>query len=109
MIALRPSRRGPLALGLLLSTLALPLLLGALASRARAGRDERALGPVMRVLPWPDLALGGGARHLRSLSLEEPWAAFADAPGALDPEPAGGSLAPPAAVWAQERALGGPR
>jgi hypothetical protein len=109
MAALRPSHRGPLALGLLLSILASPLALGALASRARGARDLRPLGPVVSVLPWPDLALGGGARHLRYLSVEEPWAAFADAPGSLDPEPAGGSLAPPAAVWAQERALGGPR
>lgn len=109
MALLRPSGRGPLALALLLSALAVPLLLGGLAYRARGRLDRRALAPVARALPWPDLALGGGARHLRFLSLEEPWAAFADAPGALDPEPAGGSIAPPAAVWAQERALGGPR
>jgi hypothetical protein len=108
MRPLRPSHRGPLALGLLLAAFAVPLALGGLAVRARGGLDSRAIGPVIGVLPWSDLALGGGARHLRYLSLEEPWAAFADAPGALDPEPAGGSLAPPAAVWARERALGGP-
>jgi hypothetical protein len=50
-------------------------------------------------LPTGDLALSGGARWLRSPSLEEPSAAFADGPAVMDPDPAGGAMAPPIEVW----------
>jgi hypothetical protein len=68
---------------------------------ARAG-EEHVVRETMRVLPGPDLALAGGARHLRFLSLEEPSAAFADLPASLDSDPAGGAVAPPIAVWTDE-------
>lgn len=48
-------------------------------------------------LPAPDLALAGGARHLRMPSLEEQWAPFEDSPGLLDLDPAGGFFYPGAA------------
>lgn len=67
---------------------------------ARSRQNERAAtGPaisaVARRLPTSDLALSGGARWLRSPSLEEPGAAFADGPASPDPDPAGGAMAPP--------------
>jgi hypothetical protein len=52
-------------------------------------------------MPAPDLAFAGSARHLRFPSLEEPGAAFADAPGAPDLDPAGAAVAPPKAVYSQ--------
>jgi hypothetical protein len=48
--------------------------------------------------------VASGARHLRFLSLEEPGAAFADGPAALDTDPAGGCIAPPRGVWVEEAA-----
>jgi hypothetical protein len=76
-------------------------LLAVLASWQRAALEARRLplASVGRLLPWPDLAVASGARHLRFLSLEEPVAAFADGPATLDADPAGGSIAPPRAVW----------
>ena len=56
---------------------------------------EPAISVVARRLPVSDLALSGGARWLRSPSLEEPGAAFADGPASPDPDPAGGAMAPP--------------
>jgi hypothetical protein len=90
----------PLLLG---AALASPSLLGWHARRARAARaaDAPAVRAAAEAMPWPDLALGGGARHLRFLSLEEPAAAFADGPAVADSDPAGGALAPPADVWAR--------
>lgn len=93
---------GRAALALLLASLLSPWLLVGVAHAARAASGPRhdlivRVGPL---LPWPDLAVASGARHLRFLSLEEPGAAFADAPASLDTDPAGGCVAPPAAVWA---------
>lgn len=67
---------------------------------AGSRRSERtatapAITAVARRLPTSDLALSGGARWLRSPSLEEPGAAFADGPASPDPDPAGGAMAPP--------------
>lgn len=98
------TRHGLLAAALLLGSLLAPAALGAHASAARHLAAPRALAaaPVGAVLPWPDLAVAAGARHLRFLSLEEPGAAFADGPASLDADPAGGCLAPPRQVWAEE-------
>jgi hypothetical protein len=87
----------PLALFMLVS----PALVIALVTvDARMRRTERAsnmpaISAVARRLPTSDLALSGGARWLRSPSLEEPGAAFADGPASPDPDPAGGAMAPP--------------
>jgi hypothetical protein len=91
------------ALGLL--CLASPVLVIAVVSvDARARRAARtaelpAIAAVAARLPTSDLALSGGARWLRSPSLEEPSAAFADGPALPDPDPAGGAMAPPIEVW----------
>jgi hypothetical protein len=66
---------------------------------ARRG-DQPAIDLVVSLLPGPDLALAGGARHLRFPSLEDPGAAFADAPASADLDPAGGAMAPPTEVYA---------
>ncbi len=69
--------------------------------RARAARrDDAAVRAVVARLPAGDLALAGGARHLRFPSLEEPGAAFADGPASVDVDPAGGAVAPPREVYA---------
>lgn len=57
-------------------------------------RDLQAVRAVAARLPAPDLALAGGARHLRMPSLEEQWAPFEDSPGLLDVDPAGGFFHP---------------
>lgn len=91
--------RGALAAALL-ATCALSLVaLSALSARARQRRslDTPTVLAVVRVLPAPDLAIAGGSRHLRSLSLEEPEAAVADLPASLDADPAGGAISPPRA------------
>lgn len=97
-------RRG-LAVVALLATL-VALLVGASvhASRQAAQRasDQSAMLVVLRALPGPDLAFGGGARHLRSLTMAEPGAAFADSPAALDDDPAGGAISAPRDAWASE-------
>ncbi len=62
--------------------------------------DEAAVAAVTRVLPAADLSLAGAARHLRFPSLEEPGAAFSDAPASPDLDPAGAALAPPIDVYA---------
>jgi hypothetical protein len=69
---------------------------------ARA-REAPAIEAVAKRLPTNDLALSGGARWLRAVSLEEPGAAFADGPASPDPDPAGAAIAPPSANWAVER------
>jgi hypothetical protein len=67
--------------------------------RAMRAEDQPAITVLAGRLPSSDLALSGGARWLRMPSLEEPAAAFADGPALPDPDPAGGSMAPPAEVW----------
>jgi hypothetical protein len=79
-------------------------VIGALAADAHARRlasakDTQAIETLARRLPTSDLALSGGARWLRAVSLEDPSAAFADGPALPDPDPAGGSIAPPVEVW----------
>ncbi|HMJ56364.1 MAG TPA: hypothetical protein VK540_30055 [Polyangiaceae bacterium] len=93
------SARAPLsALGLT------ALLLGVIAwhAHARAGErrhEQAAIDAVTRLLPAPDLSFAGSSRHLRFPSLEEPGAAFADAPAMPDLDPAGAAVAPPTAVY----------
>ena len=79
--------------------------LGGIAWHAHVQAVERreqqtAVDAVMRLLPAPDLSFAGSARHLRFPSQEEPGAAFADAPGSPDLDPAGAAVAPPIAVYA---------
>jgi hypothetical protein len=62
-------------------------------------RDAPAIAAVARAMPGADLALSGAARHLRFPSLEEPGAAFADAPACPDTDPGGGALAPPIELY----------
>ncbi len=86
---------------------ALPLVmtvvvLHASARRASRSREQPAIERVASRLASSDLALSGGARWLRSPSLEEPGAAFADGPALPDPDPAGGVMSPPRAVWTAE-------
>ena len=69
------------------------------ARRAASVRDNPAIDAVARRLPTSDLALSGGARWLRAVSLEEPGAAFADGPALPDPDPAGAAMAPPVELW----------
>jgi hypothetical protein len=85
----------------------LPATLALLAFDARARREEKQkeISVVVAVaarLPSCDLALSGGARWLRTPSLEEPGAAFSDGPALPDPDPAGGAVSPPRSVWAEE-------
>lgn len=80
------------------------LVVATIAIDARARRATKdAEAPAVHVLatrlPTSDLALSGGARWLRAPSLEEPGAAFADGPASPDPDPAGGSMAPPTDAW----------
>lgn len=75
------------------------LTIDARARRADRAADAPAIAAVARRLPTGDLALSGGARWLRSPSLEEPGAAFADGPASPDPDPAGGAMAPPIGAW----------
>jgi hypothetical protein len=87
--------------------LALPATLTLLVIDARARRDQKqkeitTLVAVAKRLPSTDLALSGGARWLRTPSLEEPGAAFSDGPALPDPDPAGGAVSPPRAVWVEE-------
>ncbi len=79
---------------------ALPVVIAVIAidahaRRARRDADRPAIAVVAKRLPSGDLALSGGARWLRSPSLEEPGAAFADGIAVPDPDPAGGAMAPP--------------
>ena len=69
-------------------------------ARAALRRQEQpAIDTLSRLLPAPDLSFAGSARHLRFPSLEEPGAAFADAPASPDLDPAGAAVAPPTAVF----------
>lgn len=67
--------------------------------RARRATDRPAIVAVCKRLPSGDLALSGGARWLRTPSLEEPGAAFQDGIAVPDPDPAGGAMAPPTGAW----------
>jgi hypothetical protein len=102
------SARAPLtALG------SIAIILLGLAWHARARTVERqneqaAIDALTRLLPAPDLSFAGSARHLRFPSLEEPGAAFSDAPGAPDLDPAGAAVAPPIAVYAHIDTLSRP-
>jgi hypothetical protein len=78
------------------------------ARRAAKAKDASAIATLAKRLPTSDLALSGGARWLRAVSLEEPGAAFADGPASPDPDPAGGAMAPPTEVWAQSAAIAAP-
>ncbi len=80
------------------------LVVSGLAFDARARRADKdvespSIEALARRLPTSDLALSGGARWLRSVSLEEPGAAFADGPASPDPDPAGAAMAPPIELW----------
>jgi hypothetical protein len=92
------------ALGMLLSLPAVVVAITAHAGRARTRRaaEQPAILELAPRLPSSDLALSGGARWLRTPSLEEPGAAFADGPALPDPDPAGGAMAPPREVWVRE-------
>ena len=76
------------------------------ARRAAKGNETASIDALARRLPTSDLALSGGARWLRSVSLEEPGAAFADGPASPDPDPAGAAMAPPLELWAAPVARG---
>jgi hypothetical protein len=83
---------------------ALPIVIVVLALDAHVRRAERAgdraaIAAVAARLPSGDLALSGGARWLRSPSMEEPGAAFDDGIAVPDPDPAGAAMAPPVGVW----------
>jgi len=69
--------------------------------RADREKDKPAIAAVAKRLPSGDLALSGGARWLRTPSLEEPGAAFADGIAVPDPDPAGGAMAPPTEAWSK--------
>jgi hypothetical protein len=93
------SVRAPLlALGLTAAALG-AVAVHAGARAAQRGRDQAAIDAVTELLPAADLAFAGSARHLRYPSLEEPGAAFSDAPASPDLDPAGAAVAPPAAVY----------
>ena len=104
-MSLRESTKKRVAVALLASPLLAVVVVGydARARRMTARADDAAIESVARRLPTSDLALSGGARWLRAPSLEEPFAAFADGPASPDPDPAGGAMAPPVAVWAEVR------
>jgi hypothetical protein len=97
-------KRQHVGLGLILVLPVGVAAMGADAAYLRAARaaDQPAIEAVARLLPSSDLALAGGARWLRFPSLEEPGAAFQDGPALPDPDPAGGTMAPPVAVWQAE-------
>ncbi len=101
-VALR--RRAGLAVVAFVVAVALlaAIVVDARAKRAARALDQPVIDAVAHVLPTSDLALSGGARWLRAPSLEEPGAAFQDGPALPDPDPAGGIMAPPRAVWAAE-------
>ena len=73
------------------------------ARRAARASEAPAIDALARRLPTSDLALSGGARWLRAVSLEEPGAAFADGPASPDPDPAGAAMAPPIELWSAPR------
>jgi hypothetical protein len=95
------SARAPL-LALGCATLVLAAVSWHANARASMHRQEQAaVDAVMRLLPAADLSFAGSSRHLRFPSLEEPGAAFADAPASPDLDPAGAAVAPPIGVLTQ--------
>ena len=76
------------------------------ARRAAKEHELAAIDTLARRLPTSDLALSGGARWLRAVSLEEPAAAFADGPASPDPDPAGAAMAPPIELWSASASAG---
>jgi hypothetical protein len=95
--SLRPLR--PLLLLLALPASIAVISLDAAARRRARAADQPAIDALAPRLPSSDLALSGGARWLRFPSLEEPGAAFQDGPALPDPDPAGGTMAPPREAW----------
>ncbi|MDB4936474.1 MAG: hypothetical protein JWP87_3446 [Labilithrix sp.] len=95
------ARRVALALVLSPVLVVTGLAYDAHARRAAKSNDEPAIDALARRLPTSDLALSGGARWLRAISLEEPGAAFADGPASPDPDPAGAAMAPPTELWSR--------
>ena len=93
------ARRIAVALVLSPALVVAGLAYDAQARRAAKERDAAAIDALAKRLPTSDLALSGGARWLRAISLEEPGAAFADGPAAPDPDPAGAAMAPPIELW----------
>jgi hypothetical protein len=75
------------------------------ARRAAKESELQAIDALARRLPTNDLALSGGARWLRAVSLEEPAAAFADGPASPDPDPAGAAMAPPVELWSKSTSV----
>jgi hypothetical protein len=101
--------RGAAALLLLVLPASIAVIgLDARARRRAREQDLPAVLAVTRLLPSNGLALCGGARWLRFPALEEPGAAFQDGIALPDPDPAGGAMSPPVAVW-QEIARRGAR
>ncbi len=92
-------RRAAIALVLALPVSVTAIAVDASMRRAARGREQAQIDAVARLVPSNDLALSGGARWLRFPSMEEPGAAFQDGPALPDPDPAGGAMAPPIAVW----------
>ena len=93
-------RRAPLVCLAIEALVLVAIAVHARAARARRMEAEPTIAAVARLLPGADLALAGGARHLRFPSLEEPGAAFADGIAVPDTDPAGGAVAPPTDVYA---------
>jgi hypothetical protein len=90
----------------LLLLISVVVILASLGVHAKARRSERdheqpAVLAISAVLPGADLAMAGGARHLRFPSLEEPSAAFSDGQALPDLDPAGGAIAPPIGVYVE--------
>lgn len=71
-------------------------------ARARAAASLRgaSVRALAAVLPSPDVALTGGARWVRAVSVEEPGAAGADGIGFPDSEPGSGAIFAPRAAYA---------
>ena len=90
-----------LALAMIVSPVLVIVLLGvdAEARRSTKAREQASIDALAVRLPTSDLALSGGSRWLRAISLEEPGAAFADGPALPDPDPAGAAMAPPTLLW----------
>jgi hypothetical protein len=97
------ARRVALALVLSPALVVTGLACDAHARRAAKAKDQPTIDALARRLPTSDLALSGGARWLRAISLEEPGAAFADGPALPDPDPAGAAMAPPVELWTKHR------
>lgn len=91
---LRALAAGSLGIALLLAG-----VVGDAWRRSHADAPARALRvELARATGLPDLALSSNARWMRHPSQVEPAAALADAPGALDADPAGAWIAPPREV-----------